>query len=149
MGIHLVSITDIPAVNSLYINLYRAMLLFLWAQFPGVGLLSILDKQCQTEFWVTFHQWHMRVPCVHISIRINMIASFKWQQYDGYKVISHRYFKLRLPSSELQILNKCDWPFGSVLLTITAKSFCALLIGLFFLIGFKLLNCSFLIRYFF
>ena len=34
-----VSITNIPAINWFYINLYRPMLLFLWAQFPGLGLL--------------------------------------------------------------------------------------------------------------
>ena len=34
-----VSVTNIPAVNCFYINLYRSMLLLLWAQFPGVDLL--------------------------------------------------------------------------------------------------------------
>lgn len=35
----LVLTTNNPAVNSLYVNLYGPMLLFLWARFPRAGLL--------------------------------------------------------------------------------------------------------------
>lgn len=114
--------TNIPAVNSLYINLYRPMLLFLWAQFPGVGLLIkgyvylyIIRQESHFTSNVREHS------CLHIPIR-DIIALFKWHQSDEYKANSHCYFKLHLSSSELQILNKYDWPFGFVLLLITESN---------------------------